>query len=80
MLGGMRTGTRDSHLVRIAWTKDARALQARLIFGVRETFTVAEGRVPTPLQFRSPAHRPVQVTRGLVSSGARDEAATQSIH
>jgi ATP-dependent helicase HrpB len=41
------------------------------LFGMRETPTVASGRVPLTLQLLSPAHRPVQVTQDLVSFWAR---------
>jgi ATP-dependent helicase HrpB len=52
---------------------DAPTVAVRLqeVFGLHNTPTVAEGRVPLTLQLLSPAHRPVQVTRDLVSFWAR---------
>jgi len=47
------------------------AVRLQEVFGMRETPTVAEGRVPLTLQLLSPAHRPVQVTRDLESFWAR---------
>lgn len=47
------------------------AVRLQEVFGMHETPTVAEGRVPLTLQLLSPAHRPVQVTRDLVSFWAR---------
>ncbi|MBL8268260.1 MAG: hypothetical protein JNL55_17830 [Steroidobacter sp.] len=57
----------------IDYTDDAPTVAVRLqeVFGMHETPTVAEGRVPLTLQLLSPAHRPVQVTRDLVSFWAR---------
>ncbi|HEY0684062.1 MAG TPA: ATP-dependent helicase HrpB [Steroidobacter sp.] len=57
----------------IDYTEDAPTVSVRLqeVFGMHETPTVAEGRVPLTLQLLSPAHRPVQVTRDLVSFWAR---------
>jgi ATP-dependent helicase HrpB len=57
----------------IDYTEDAPTVAVRLqeVFGMHETPTVAEGRVPLTLQLLSPAHRPVQVTRDLVSFWAR---------
>jgi ATP-dependent helicase HrpB len=37
------------------------------VFGLRETPTVAAGRLPLLLKLLSPARRPVQITRDLVS-------------
>jgi ATP-dependent helicase HrpB len=47
------------------------AVRLQEVFGLHETPTVANGRVPLTLQLLSPAHRPVQVTRDLVSFWAR---------
>ncbi|WP_322110886.1 ATP-dependent helicase HrpB [Steroidobacter gossypii] len=57
----------------IEYGDDAPTVAVRLqeVFGMHETPTVAEGRVPLTLQLLSPAHRPVQVTRDLVSFWAR---------
>lgn len=57
----------------IDYTEAAPTVAVRLqeVFGMHDTPTVAEGRVPLTLQLLSPAHRPVQVTRDLVSFWAR---------
>ncbi|MET0533109.1 MAG: ATP-dependent helicase HrpB [Steroidobacter sp.] len=57
----------------IDYADDAPTVAVRLqeVFGLHETPTVADGRVPLTLQLLSPAHRPVQVTRDLVSFWAR---------
>ncbi|HEY5756699.1 MAG TPA: ATP-dependent helicase HrpB [Steroidobacter sp.] len=57
----------------IDYTDESPTVAVRLqeVFGMHETPTVAEGRVPLTLQLLSPAHRPVQVTRDLVSFWAR---------
>ncbi|GFE88075.1 ATP-dependent helicase HrpB [Steroidobacter agaridevorans] len=57
----------------IDYTEESPTVAVRLqeVFGMHETPTVAEGRVPLTLQLLSPAHRPVQVTRDLVSFWAR---------
>lgn len=57
----------------IDYGEDAPTVSVRLqeVFGMHETPTVADGRVPLTLQLLSPAHRPVQVTRDLVSFWAR---------
>jgi ATP-dependent helicase HrpB len=57
----------------IDYTEDAPTVAVRLqeVFGMHETPSVAEGRVPLTLQLLSPAHRPVQVTRDLVSFWTR---------
>lgn len=57
----------------IDYNDDAPTVAVRLqeVFGLHETPSVAEGRVPLTLQLLSPAHRPVQVTRDLVSFWAR---------
>ncbi|HEY0943246.1 MAG TPA: ATP-dependent helicase HrpB [Steroidobacter sp.] len=57
----------------IDYSEDFPTVAVRLqeVFGMHETPTVAEGRVPMTLQLLSPAHRPVQVTRDLVSFWAR---------
>ncbi|HEY8540608.1 MAG TPA: ATP-dependent helicase C-terminal domain-containing protein, partial [Steroidobacteraceae bacterium] len=47
------------------------AVRLQELFGMRETPTVATGRVPLTLQLLSPAHRPVQVTQDLVSFWVR---------
>jgi len=47
------------------------AVRLQEVFGLHETPTVADGRVPLTLQLLSPAQRPVQVTRDLVSFWAR---------
>ena len=57
----------------IEYDGDSPSVAVRLqeVFGLHETPTVAQGRVPLTLQLLSPAHRPVQVTRDLVSFWAR---------
>jgi ATP-dependent helicase HrpB len=57
----------------IEYSEESPSVAVRLqeVFGLHETPTVAEGRVPLTLQLLSPAHRPVQVTRDLVSFWAR---------
>ncbi|MDY6946646.1 MAG: ATP-dependent helicase HrpB [Pseudomonadota bacterium] len=57
----------------IDYSEDAPTVAVRLqeVFGMHQTPMVAEGRVPLTLQLLSPAHRPVQVTRDLVSFWAR---------
>lgn len=57
----------------IDYTEEAPTVAVRLqeVFGMHETPSVAEGHVPLTLQLLSPAHRPVQVTRDLVSFWAR---------
>jgi ATP-dependent helicase HrpB len=57
----------------IDYTEESPTVAVRLqeVFGMHETPTVAEGRVPLTLHLLSPAHRPVQVTRDLVSFWAR---------
>ena len=57
----------------IDYTEESPTVAVRLqeVFGMHETPSVAEGRVPLTLQLLSPAHRPVQVTRDLVSFWAR---------
>jgi ATP-dependent helicase HrpB len=57
----------------IDYSEDSPSVAVRLqeVFGLHETPTVANGRVPLTLQLLSPAHRPVQVTRDLVSFWAR---------
>lgn len=52
-------------------TSPSVAVRLQEVFGLHETPTVADGRVPLTLQLLSPAHRPVQVTRDLVSFWAR---------
>lgn len=47
------------------------AVRLQELFGMRETPTVASGRVPLTLHLLSPAHRPVQVTQDLVSFWSR---------
>lgn len=57
----------------IDYTEESPTVAVRLqeVFGMHETPSVAAGRVPLTLQLLSPAHRPVQVTRDLVSFWAR---------
>ena len=57
----------------IDYTEESPTVAVRLqeVFGLHDTPTVAQGRVPLTLQLLSPAHRPVQVTRDLVSFWAR---------
>lgn len=57
----------------IDYSEEAPSVAVRLqeVFGLHETPTVADGRIPLTLQLLSPAHRPVQVTRDLVSFWAR---------
>lgn len=43
------------------------AVKLQELFGLRETPTVAEGRVPVMLHLLSPARRPLQMTRDLAS-------------
>ena len=52
---------------------DAPSLSVRLqeMFGLTQTPAIAEGRVPLLLKLLSPAGRPVQVTRDLVSFWSR---------
>ncbi len=49
--------------------EDGPVLAVRLqeLFGLTETPTLADGRVPVVLHLLSPAHRPMQVTRDLAS-------------
>lgn len=47
------------------------AVRLQEVFGLHQTPSVADGRVPLTLQLLSPAHRPVQVTKDLVSFWAR---------
>jgi ATP-dependent helicase HrpB len=53
--------------VRIDYSGETPVLAVRLqeMFGLVETPTVGEGRIPLLLHLLSPAHRPVQVTRDL---------------
>ncbi len=55
--------------IAIDYTTDAPFLAVRLqeMFGLADTPTVANGRVPLTLHLLSPARRPVQVTRDLKS-------------
>jgi ATP-dependent helicase HrpB len=57
----------------VDYTEESPTVAVRLqeVFGLHDTPTVAQGRVPLTLQLLSPAHRPVQVTRDLVSFWAR---------
>lgn len=57
----------------IDYTEESPTVAVRLqeVFGMRETPTIAEGRIPLTLQLLSPARRPVQVTRDLESFWAR---------
>jgi ATP-dependent helicase HrpB len=43
------------------------AVRLQEVFGLMDTPTLLAGRVPVVMQLLSPAHRPVQVTRDLVS-------------
>jgi ATP-dependent helicase HrpB len=43
------------------------AVRLQEMFGLQETPSIAQGRVPLTLHLLSPAHRPVQVTRDLAS-------------
>jgi ATP-dependent helicase HrpB len=57
----------------IDYADDSPTVAVRLqeVFGLRATPSVADGRVPLTLQLLSPARRPVQVTKDLVSFWAR---------
>jgi ATP-dependent helicase HrpB len=57
----------------IDYSVEAPIVSVRLqeVFGLHETPRVGGGKVPLTLQLLSPAHRPVQVTRDLVSFWAR---------
>lgn len=57
----------------IDYSGDAPSVSVRLqeVFGMRATPAVGDGKVPLTLQLLSPAHRPVQVTKDLVSFWAR---------
>ena len=57
----------------IDYAADSPTVSVRLqeVFGLRETPTIAERAVPLTLELLSPAHRPVQVTRDLMSFWAR---------
>ena len=57
----------------IDYSSDAPTVSVRLqeVFGMRQTPTVADGKVPLTLQLLSPAHRPVQVTKDLESFWSR---------
>ncbi|HEY4366531.1 MAG TPA: ATP-dependent helicase HrpB [Steroidobacteraceae bacterium] len=59
--------------VPIDYSTDAPSVSVRLqeVFGLRETPAVGGGKVPLTLQLLSPAHRPVQITKDLVSFWAR---------
>ncbi len=46
-------------------TAPSLAVRLQEMFGLAETPTVAQGRVPLTLELLSPAHRPVQITRDL---------------
>ena len=50
------------------------AVRLQEVFGLRTTPTVGDGQVPLTLHLLSPAHRPVQVTRDLMSFWARGYA------
>lgn len=60
----------------IDYSAEAPVVSVRLqeVFGLHETPRVGGGKVPLTLQLLSPAHRPVQVTRDLVSFWARGYA------
>jgi ATP-dependent helicase HrpB len=47
------------------------AVRLQEVFGMQNTPSIAEGTVPLTLELLSPAHRPVQVTRDLMSFWAR---------
>jgi ATP-dependent helicase HrpB len=55
--------------VAVDYAEDPPVLSVRLqeLFGLRETPSVAGGRVPVVLHLLSPAGRPVQVTRDLAN-------------
>jgi ATP-dependent helicase HrpB len=57
----------------IDYSVEAPIVSVRLqeVFGLHDTPRVGGGKVPLTLQLLSPAHRPVQVTRDLVSFWAR---------
>ena len=57
----------------IDYPSDAPAISVRLqeVFGMRQTPTIGDGKVPLTLQLLSPAHRPVQVTKDLESFWSR---------
>lgn len=53
----------------IDYSVDTPTVSVRLqeVFGLRETPTIGAGKIPLTLQLLSPAHRPVQVTKDLIS-------------
>lgn len=57
----------------IDYSADSPTVSVRLqeIFGLRETPTIGAGRIALTLQLLSPAQRPVQVTKDLISFWAR---------
>jgi ATP-dependent helicase HrpB len=57
----------------IDYSSDAPTKSVRLqeVFGMRQTPTIGDGKVPLTLQLLSPAHRPVQVTKDLESFWSR---------
>jgi ATP-dependent helicase HrpB len=57
----------------IDYSNEAPTVSVRLqeVFGLRSTPSVADGAVPLTMELLSPAHRPVQVTRDLMSFWAR---------
>lgn len=60
----------------IDYSVDTPTVSVRLqeVFGLHQTPTVGGGRIALTLQLLSPAHRPVQVTKDLVSFWARGYA------
>ena len=60
----------------IDYSGDAPTVSVRLqeVFGLTKTPTVAHGRVPLTIELLSPARRPVQITRDLVSFWSRGYA------
>lgn len=57
----------------IDYSTDAPSVSVRLqeMFGLQQTPTIAEGRVPLTIALLSPAHRPVQITQDLASFWSR---------
>ncbi|HEU4654326.1 MAG TPA: ATP-dependent helicase HrpB [Steroidobacteraceae bacterium] len=57
----------------IDYANESPTVSVRLqeVFGMRATPAIADGAVPLTLELLSPAHRPVQVTRDLMSFWAR---------
>lgn len=66
---GVPSGSR----IPIDYTSESPTVSVRLqeVFGLHETPSIADRSVPLTLELLSPAHRPVQITKDLVSFWAR---------